>query len=75
MEERNGKLSRKGEIGLWALFGIIIAIPAIILPFVWWFFEPDLTRMQLFYKFWYLYVIFIVYYIIFKWRVKIIKKK
>ncbi len=46
------------KIEAFILFSIcILSIILLIIPIVYWFFEPELTKMELVYKFWYFYII------------------
>ena len=67
-------MSRKNESFLWVA-GCVITLLVITIPFIYHFTEPGLTKMELFYKFWYLYVPSFVFLIVAKLRLEHLKRK
>ena len=74
MEKETKGLSPKGEAGLWVLGALIGAI-SMFIPMIWWMFNPEFTSMQIFYKFWYIYVPGLVFLVIARFRLEALKKK
>jgi len=47
---------------------IVVIIGAISIPIIYNFIHPELTRMQIFFKFWWLYILFISVGMFFKYK-------
>jgi hypothetical protein len=68
-------MSKKNESFLWVI-GCVITLLVITIPFIYRLTsEPGLTKVELFYKFWYLYVPSFVFLIVAKLRLEHLKRK
>lgn len=54
-------MKKREEILTWVIYGIVVI--AMLVPMVYWGFHPEMTEMQVFLKFWWIYLFTILLYI------------
>jgi len=54
-------MRKSKEIVFWVVFGLMVLVT--VLPLIYWGFHPEMTEMQVFLKFWWVYLFTILLYI------------